>query len=256
MQFLNRFIDWKKNRSFRRRMSFSATFLSEVNPRFFLPILKTILFNNLDKYYIHIDENNVIPLNEFHDHDFERIDIITDKSMAIDMIFLRKDSYDFAKNTMISIGLTNDFSINGYEILEKLILNENLFLGNFDEPDYLTWQNCTSLSAYKYRGGLKFTQNGLNEKIVDISTRPGRCVFTKYFRYAGSSKMWFGPQIYQFIPQEKILSFEGAVEIKIIDHNITFVNLYETVYDGDEPQNQDIQRRFREHIGIDTLKIG
>jgi hypothetical protein len=255
MILLNNFKNWKKNRLGGGRISFFATFLSATPPNSFLQAIKEIISGEINNYYVHIDEDNVYPLLEFSGEKYDSIDIMTNVSMPIDMIFLRKDNLAFAKHTMVSIGLTNNFPIEGYKVLEKIILNKNLFLCSFDEPDYLAWQNTKGLSAYKFRGGLIYTKNSLGEKIVDISDRPGRYVFTKYFRYAGSSKMWFGPQIYKYIPQEKLLSFEGAVEIKVIENNITFVNLYESVYDGDEPHNQEVQRRFREHIGIDALKI-
>ena len=123
------------------------------------------------------------------------------------------------------------------------------------EIDYVDWQDARNIDTFKFRGGLKYTKTNHGEKIVDIGERPGRTTFTKYFNYCGASKIWFGPMIYQFISQKLILSFEGAIEVKILKNDITYVHLYEGIYDGDNPGNQEVQRRFREHIGIDSLKI-
>lgn len=136
-----------------------------------------------------------------------------------------------------------------------LIYPNTFYFAYFAEIDYINWQGQYGLSWYKYRGGLNYSKNKHGEKSVDISERPGRMVFTKYFNYCGASEMWFGPLIYSYIPQELILAFEGAIEIKVLEHNITYVHLYEGVYDGDEPGNQEIQKRFREHIRIDEIKV-
>lgn len=254
MFLLDSFTDWRKNRNPGAGTRFGGTFSPELHPMALIPAIKKILSDNIDNYYVQIDESIKIPLGSFNE---ERIsfDIHTDLELPIEMIFVRRNVNFSENNTMISVGLSNKFSIDRYRMFEKLILNEQLILGCFEEQDYLFWQNCTGVSAYKYKGGLKYSRNNLGKKIVDVTNRPGRSVFNKKFRYAGSSKMWFGPQIYQYIPQEKVLGFEGAVEIEVLEHNITFLNLYETVYDGDAPNNQEIQRRFRKQIGIDELKI-
>jgi hypothetical protein len=134
----------------------------------------------------------------------------------------------------------------------SLINPETLFLAYYAEIDYVNWQSMGgAISNYKYQGGLNFTFNKFGEKVVDISDRPGRKLFTKYFNYCGGSELWFGPMIYKYIPQQLILKFEGAIEIKIINNNITYVHLYEGVYDGDDIKNQEIQSRFRKHLNLD-----
>lgn len=138
----------------------------------------------------------------------------------------------------------------------NLVHPETFYFASYSENDYINWQsNDGVVENYKYRGGLKYTKNKYGEKSVDISDRPGRMVFTKYFNYCGASKIWFGPLIFQYIPQELILAFEGAVEIKILENNITYVHLYEDVYDGNEPKSQEVQKEFRDHIKIDGLKV-
>jgi len=138
----------------------------------------------------------------------------------------------------------------------SLIHPETFYFASYSEGDYINWQsNKGVVENYKYRGGLKYAKNQHGEKSVDISDRPGRMVFTKYFNYCGASEMWFGPLIYSYIPQELILTFEGAIEIKVLEHNITYVHLYEGIYDGDEPRNQEVQKKFREHIRIDEIKV-
>ena len=148
------------------------------------------------------------------------------------------------------------FTKSNYSNFPSLIHSEGLYFAYYAELDYIYWQsNGGVVATYKYRGGLKYTKNKHGIKSIDITDRPGRTVYTKYFNYCGASKMWFGPMIYQYIPQELILQFEGAVEIKVLENNITYVHLYEGIYDGDEPKNQEVQRRFREHIKIDEIKV-
>jgi hypothetical protein len=193
--FFKNFKTWITNRRGRADVCFVASFPKEVRPTSFVDKIKNVLSESIELYYVQLDEENRVSLSNYEGANSNNIRIHSINKIPIENIFIRTDDLKSVKHTMISVGLPNSDSFN-YEALEILLLSENLFLGCFEEIDYLFWQNCTGLSAYKYRGGLKYTKNSLGEKIVDISDRPGRYVFTKYFRYAGSSKMWFGPQIY------------------------------------------------------------
>lgn len=254
---LNWLKDWKHNRNVGKNALFSASFSADLHPNFFIPLIIKLLGNNISEYYLEYNGVADTDIEKYKEIDFQSVDIYTDSKLPIESIFLRKNKYSNSNffHTILSIGLGNTWRAEDYKQLEHLLKSEKLIIGYYEEQDYIFWQNCVATSAYTYKRGLTYTRNSLGEKIVDTAERPGRTIFNKYFRYSGSSKIWFGPEIYQYISQEKILGFEGAVEIKVLEHNITFVNLYETVYDGDEPNNQEVQRRFREHVGIDILKV-
>ncbi len=144
--------------------------------------------------------------------------------------------------------VSSDFSFTNYYVHFKGFIAASLY-----ENDYVLWQSNRMLGHYKYKGGLKIFKNQYGEKEVDLSDRPGRQALHPKFIYCGASQMWFGEAFYKIIPKEKILSFDKALAINQLENNVTHVHLYETIFDGDRPDNQEVQRAFREHLGIDGI---
>jgi hypothetical protein len=263
MKIFSAFKDWHLNRKKYGNTYFNSFFSIEYDPNTILPLWAKLIENEIGKF--HNDDSK----SEYALDDFLHIDLMkefgsnpnliksfslySDKSATFEYMGISKHIYNPMEQITFGFNIKHDakFQID----FDKLLNSEHLYFGCYFESDYINWQDSIAVSLYEYKKGLEYTKNSIGQKIVDISKRPGRSKYTKHFRYVGASKMWFGPKIYQYIPQEKLLSFKGAVEIRVIEKNITYVNLYETVYDGDEPHNQEVQRRFREHIGIDTLKI-
>jgi hypothetical protein len=263
IRIFDRFKHWSKNRVLNQSTRFSITYDFQMDLNVIWGALQNILGDKLYNYswaypedvsYEYLSKNDINKYIEDNKLTGVSFDFENDNSSILKSIGFGKVNYQNQKNTTCGIIFKKDF-ISKFDNILNLIDSSHLLIASYEDTDYLSWQDYLAPSLFRYKGGLKYTKNKLGDIIVDNSEKPGRTIFNKYFRYSGSSKMWFGPKIYQFIPQEKLLSFEGAVEIKVLENNITFVNLYETVYDGDEPHNQEVQRRFREHIGIDTLKI-
>ncbi len=144
--------------------------------------------------------------------------------------------------------ISNDFSFVNYYMNFHGFIAASLY-----ENNYVLWQSERVPGHYKYKGGLKIFRNQYGEKEVDLSDRPGRRAHHPKFTYCGASQMWFGEAFYNIIPKEKICSFDKALAINQLENNVLHVHLYETIFDGDRPDNQAVQRAFREHLEIDKI---
>lgn len=237
-------IDWKKNIKYNGKIDFQLSFCNEVSKS----KLKKSLFQLIKEEvkYFEIDENNFLTEESFFKNPFNDFEFssISKKSLISDVNIY---------NGAISLIFTNQ-NINQKQI-QELVCFKELYLATLGELNYMSWQEKFGLSFYKYRKGLKIIESPRWGEIVDIKTRPGRSFGCKFFYFYGASQLWFGPRIYQYIPQQLILDFKGAIEIKVLENNVTFVHLYDGIYDGFAPHNQEVQRRFREHIKIDSLNI-
>jgi len=247
LDFLNNLIDWKKNVLIDGSTSFSASFekIKEDSMNQLKDDVYQLLEPIIDKFHF---EDTDIPLSKdsFYKRNIKNVEIYPFERTEIQEIF-------FGENSVNISMLSNNINL---ETLSRISCKEELSLATYGDTNYRIWQDIYGVSAYKYKKGLKIIRDKkTGEKIVDISNRPGRGIGIKNIYYYGASKMWFGSKIYPHIPQELIINFPEAVEIKVLDNNVTFVNLYESIYDGFAPHNQEVQRRFREHIKIDSLKI-
>lgn len=169
-----------------------------------------------------------------------------------DSFFPKSFSLGLGRRLGISYGM--DGKNSGMEVLHPYLAEKGFIAAFYYQSDYVIWQSKKLLEKYKYRGGLKVYTDKYRQKVVDLSSRPGRWAKHPKFNYCGASKIWFGPSFYEIIPQERILSFEGgAVELSVLQNNVTYVHLYESVFDGDDPHNQKVQKAFREHLRIDEI---
>ena len=267
LNLLDRYKDWHLNRQKNCEIIFKNFHTLEAN------------INNLFNLFLEYIDYDITDFDYFYPEEFKKDFIkkgfdVEDFLLKISnnenyrMLIFENDlnkqkikSVNFWKSDLPlnkAIGLLISY-YNSHGILNKdslkLCISDKLYYANLFDVDYIYWQNNQVLANYKYRKGLIYSKDKDGTKTVDITSRPGRKVYNKYFTYCGASKMWFGPMIYKFIPQELITSFVGAIEIKVLENNVTYVHLYDGIYDGDEPQNQEVQQRFRDHIGIDRLNI-
>lgn len=267
MKIIDRFKDWHLNRVPFGATSFVGFHHVDTNMGDLLDNLSNFIHHDF-RYFNSIYPIDLIRENLKPGFDLEKfildlkkykiitgIDFINDSPKGdIHTMGIWRDNYPGRHLTGIGLTFFNDLDTLKYSFA-SLLTPKNLYIGYHLDNDYINWQDRTGIENYKYRGGLKYTKDNLGRKIVDISDRPGRTVFKKHFNYCGASKIWFGPMIYQYIPQELIISFKKAIKITVLKDNITCVHLYKGIYSGDDPQNQEIQKLFREHIGIDYLEI-
>ncbi len=158
-----------------------------------------------------------------------------------------------AYDNLLGVGFTIDFNASKVDFVPYYSRFKGFISAFLFEQNYVYLQSEKVPGHYKYKGGLKIIKNQYGEKEVDLSDRPGRQALHPKFIYCGASQMWFGEAFYKIIPKEKILSFDKALAINQLENNVTHVHLYETIFDGDRPDNQEVQRAFREHLGIDGI---
>lgn len=256
---INKFINWRKNRDFQSEyvkldIYLEREALTEKNFRIWL---ENIPFKPISINYSYTDEpfefNKIAAYYSIVARGDEPI-LILGETIPGSFLFysLSISRINKAKRAHINYGL----HIKKPETsLIYIFLKEKSFITAFYyQSDYVIWQSKKLLEKYKYRGGLKVYTDKYRQKVVDLSGRPGRWAKHPKFNYCGASKMWFGPSFYEIIPQERIVSFGGgAVEIKVLENDVTYVHLYETVFDGDDPHNQKVQKAFREHLRIDEI---
>lgn len=258
MKLLSHFIDWHKNRQTGGATLFFATY----DLAFDLNLLKDplILFlgPDLTKFYEEKSKTAIssdfLKTIDFNPPLNETLAFHTDFELPVSSITIRRDKNHFNTCALFSIGFAKNYK--AYKSFETFLGYENLYLASYEEIDYINWQNCFNPRVYKFKGNLKLIKNAAGESTIDPESRPGRSVFTKFFRFAGSSKLWFGKAFFQYLDKGVILGCKtDHLEILEMVGGGVYVNLYDDVYAGDAPQSQIAQKKFRESIKVDSIVV-
>ncbi|WP_273447562.1 hypothetical protein [Neolewinella agarilytica] len=154
----------------------------------------------------------------------------------------------------IALRATNkDFSLINLESILASVDSRHFHSSYFADAEYLDLQKQNSLKRYKYTRGLKLKPNAIGNDWVDTSGRPGKGGMLPDRSgglETGGAHYWFGDLIYDSISKERILSFDQAHDIQVLDNGIIYVNLYEGTFNGHLPENQAKQLAFRDHLGL------
>jgi len=100
--------------------------------------------------------------------------------------------------------------------------------------------------------------NSVSPDKVDKSNRPGKGAMLpdrSGHLATGGAHYWFEDLIYNSIPKERILSFDQAHNIRILDNGIIYLNLYEGTFNEHLPENQAKQLAFRDHLGLIRVEL-
>jgi len=90
-------------------------------------------------------------------------------------------------------------------------------------------------------------------KVYDVTYNPGRKELIGYTWIMPAWKMWFGKGFYHLVPKERILAFPGAVEIKELENDIVYVQLFEKIEESHTKENMDKQWAWRDWLNFDEL---
>lgn len=87
---------------------------------------------------------------------------------------------------------------------------------------------------------------------VDVKRNPGRRVLIDKMWMMSAWQMWFGEQSYGIFDKERLLAFTKA---KLIEEESNFVHiqLYENHFDADKKKCREIQKSFRDWMGMDEI---
>ncbi|MEW7277506.1 hypothetical protein ABW636_02795 [Aquimarina sp. 2201CG1-2-11] len=144
-----------------------------------------------------------------------------------------------------------------YSLIEKYVLNK-IIVGYAHQYYDRYLQSANNATAYRVkkmeppRHKLIKNHIGLLENI-DISHNPGRIDMVSSMWLTSTWRMWFGKEFYKEVTKEKLKSFSLAHEIKELDNDVLFIELYNDPFGADLPENRKIQQAFRDHIKMEEL---
>ena len=140
--------------------------------------------------------------------------------------------------------------------LVNLFPAKNIVQAFFYAQDYFNLIHKRHYAHYKYKKGLETFVNDHNEKMVDITKRPGVSTQLKgglFFR--GAAEYWFGSDFFTIIPKEHIMAFPYAINIEEIKPGLVWVQLFESVFAGLSHDEVWVHQEFRKHLQVDELKL-
>ena len=158
-------------------------------------------------------------------------------------IIQNKNHLLFANNDILDI-------INPEFIISCYLYNE----------DYVSQQSAYNSSCYQVDGldislakELSYTIDETGVKTYDISKNYGKADITRKTWLIAAWKMWLGKPFYELVSKERLLTFPHAVEIKELENEIIYIQLFEKVEESATPENREKQRLFREWCDFDGL---
>jgi hypothetical protein len=229
-------------------------------------IVENIIENNLIGYTPEIITS--LTLNIIR----KKIDIINHfeliKALKNDFdISFESPSFTGNSFSIRSVGFQNCIQVLNWviekELYEKIdisnFLNHSKFIcGYAFESEFVTWQSEQSIHNYRYLGRdytnmkIKYDKR-LKEKIIDVSSNPGREVMLKELWLMASWKMWFGNSFFVYVPKQVINSFKLAY-VKEENENYLYFNLYDKIEDSATSQNLELMKQFRDCCKFDELE--
>ena len=145
-------------------------------------------------------------------------------------------------------------------IIDKIISSYNFVNCYLYNEDYVTQQSAYNSSIYEVHGlhislakDLPYTIDGTRVKTFDISKNYGRASITRKTWLIATWKMWFGKPFFELVSKERLLSFPFALEIKELENERVYIQLFEKVEESSKPENREKQRLFREWCDFDGL---
>ncbi|PSR13447.1 MAG: hypothetical protein DA408_19340 [Bacteroidetes bacterium] len=150
---------------------------------------------------------------------------------------------------------TPDFHVF-VDTVAELLGPERIRQGYLYSYDYAGLVDKRRYAGYTYKKGLKTYIDDHREKMVDISDRPGGFCWVKGgFSFRGASDYWFGPAFFELVPKAHILAYPYAISIQEIAPDLVHVKLFESVFGGLRDDEVWVHQTFRDHLGIDQLKV-
>lgn len=93
----------------------------------------------------------------------------------------------------------------------------------------------------------------LDDKEYDIRFNPGRMILIEHTWLMAGWKMWFGKSFFELVPKERLLSFPHAIEVKELENEIVYVQLYEGIDKPTTPDSVFRQWKWQEWLNFDEL---
>ncbi|MFC4777075.1 hypothetical protein ACFO9Q_09790 [Paenibacillus sp. GCM10023252] len=124
--------------------------------------------------------------------------------------------------------------------------------------DYI-WQNERDLDTYNWQGrpteGLIIIDNPLfkGEKMVSLESLPGYAHYVNGLWLGSCWKMWFGEEMFKFIPKTRFNSVDAKWALKTLSNHAIEITLHENMMDFDKPDNRKRQWEFRKQVGVDAV---
>jgi len=126
----------------------------------------------------------------------------------------------------------------------------------YPEDDYF-WQQNTDLWQYEKYGRpvdeLKLQNIDSAIVMIDPTSLPGNSLYVNDIWFGSTWMMWFGPDYFQFIPQERLLEFDQAYKVKILSNNTVVFQLFEEFEEVQKKESRNIQWAFRNYFRINEL---
>jgi len=92
-----------------------------------------------------------------------------------------------------------------------------------------------------------------DKKDYDTKFNPGRMILIGNTWLMASWKMWFGKPFFKLVPKDRLLSFPHAIEVKELDNEIIYVQLYEKINEPTTPDSVFRQWKWQEWLNFDDL---
>jgi len=165
--------------------------------------------------------------------------------------FISPSSYNIRLNVNISQLDMSDF---------KELMEDKEFACAYAFPfidDYV--QNAETVQYYELKN-LSFNHKKViksSDKYtpdeIDITGNPGRSRQVQNMILRSCWRMWFSDNYFKVIPKEKIESFDGGKQNKVLENGLHFIELYDNPFDANKPECREIQKKFNEWIDIEGV---
>lgn len=144
------------------------------------------------------------------------------------------------------------------ERLLNLTFMDSFTCGYMYLDDFVFWQSQKELSVYKTFskpvGNKKLIIDPIfDRKIIDISKNPGRRVAVQNAWLQASYIMIFGKYLLEHTSEDRLMSFQGAEEIKKLPSGCIYIKLYNDIYKSDDSASLKVMENFRDWIRMDEL---
>jgi len=164
--------------------------------------------------------------------------------------------------SIISAGLEVDLYKDHEEEITFLINNimeKNGVVGRIVHYDDNFWQNNMDKNYYNLHNKsldgipLRKLPKHQNKVIVDIQKMPGYEEVVNNIWFGAAWKMWFASPYYEYIPEETLANFTDCYKNEKLPSDCICITLYENVNDYDEPENRELQWKFKKAVDFDNV---
>jgi hypothetical protein len=101
----------------------------------------------------------------------------------------------------------------------------------------------------------KYYHTLMRMEMIDVSGNPGREILLPGIKFVPAYKIWFGAEATTLLGKEKIMNFPDAVSVKMYNHHVIEMQLFDQLEQSDSAESRHRQWSVQKYFELDKLEI-